>query len=317
MKGYAVAFCTAFVLLLAVFLGTTVYSLYRTKPARLSPPCLHAHAQNSTSTCRIRFVNIQHLPIPYFHSTHKKAAALHARGLFADVDVVFMQEAFSRILLDKTDILTEWANMDASLQLTCAETALPSGYFTDSGLAAAGCSPREWSVRYVAFQNFSTGEPPCSFAFKGVAVFEVFNARHSFRVANTHLQAVSEGNAIQLQQFTDALTFAISQGAVILGGDFNVHGSSDLHAMTDLVQTLTHGRGAYVPHDNQPTCCKQKSDAFMYTTATRLDHVWILNTSTVNSKHVITRDDLTNGISDHACLETTLYLGNSTGKIGF
>lgn len=308
MKGYGVACCTALVLLLALFLGTVVYSLYRTKPARRSPPSSHVHAQGSASTCRIRFVNIQHLPIPYFLSTRKKAAALHGKGLFADVDVVFMQEAFSRILLDKTDILTEWANMNASLQLTCAETALPSGYFTDSGLAAAGCAPREWSVRYVAFQNFSTGEPPCSFAYKGVAVFEVFNAKHSFRVANTHLQAVSEGNAIQLQQFTEALTFAIEQGALIIGGDFNVHGSADLHAMTNLVQTLTHGQGAYVPHDNQPTCCKQKSDAFAYTTASRLDHVWILNTVAVQSKHVITRDDLTDGISDHACLETTFYL---------
>jgi endonuclease/exonuclease/phosphatase family metal-dependent hydrolase len=302
-------------LVLTVSISILLITLYSTQPVRKSP-CgggphgrLQPRTTRSPTSCCLRFVNIQHLPIPYFASTRKKARALHRQGLFSRVDVVFMQEAFSRILLDKKDILTQWSELDASLQLTCAEAALPPGYFTDSGLAAAAATggAAMSSVKFIAFKGFSNGKASCSFANKGVAVFEVTSGDRSFRVANTHLQAVSAGNHVQLQQFSVAVQFAMAHGALILGGDMNVHEWSDLLAMTDVVLTFTNGKGAYVPHDNLPTCCKRKSKRYTYTTSLRLDHVWVLDTAAASCSPLTTRDDLTDGISDHACLETTLY----------
>ena len=308
-RGAALALGVAVPVLLCVtacFAVMLAY-FYSTNPVRKAPKNAINAGKCNASACRIRFVNIQLLPIPYFVSSFKKAKKLQEGGLFDDVDVVFMQEAFSRILLDTTDILEHMKTLNDTLVLACTETPLRSGYFTDCGLVAAATRP--WSVKYVASRGFSAREYPCAFAHKGVTVFEI-GANPPFRVANTHLQAVSRGNWIQLRQFEDAVEFALSYGAIIIGGDVNVSEDSQLQTMTGVVKRLTGGLGAFVGHDNKPTCCKSKSKGNKYQSASRFDHVWVLDTNKVQTSNITTRDDITDGISDHACLHLTLQIQN-------
>ena len=301
-----IVFCGLLVILVLVY-------TYTIKPVRASPSTLLRHESSDAvpreGTCRFRFVNIQLLPIPYFISAPRKAKKLNASGLFADVDVVFMQEAFSRVFIDKTDILTHLQQSSRKpLQLAATEAALPKGYFTDCGLAAAACSP--WTVKYVASKGFACGTLPCALAYKGVTIFEVSSSSvRPFRIANTHLQALSSHNSIQHRQFAEAVKFAVLHDALLIGGDMNVTEVTHVLAMTETVRAITAGKSAFVVHDGTPTCCKRKSGRHAYMTEARFDHVWILDTNKIScSRGIVTRDDLTDGISDHACIELTLTI---------
>ena len=312
----AIAGCTIICMLVAVLFLLSLYvqnvSVPRRSPAPMIPRRARTGMADSSSTCRLRFVNIQLLPIPYLVSMRDKATKLHKNGLFNNVDVVFIQEAFSRIFIDKSDFLTYMGLVEPKLQLAATESAIPFGYFTDSGLAAAASDP--WSVTYVASKAFTDGTLPCSLAYKSVSVFEVNAAGRVFRVANTHLQSDSSNNEIQQQQFEAAVKFAVLHGAVIIGGDVNVAEKPHLLAMTQVVREVTLGKGAFVSHDNQPTCCKSKhrnsSGRYKYATESRIDHVWILDASKVSCKGISTQDAFTDGASDHACLDLTLHFVN-------
>lgn len=266
------------------------------------PPVFNSHkvsllSPSSNNTFVLRLANIQCLPFG-FESTAHKARTAAAAALFEGADVTLVQEAFTRVL-GRSDILDDLVKTVPNVRGASSNTRVQPGYFTDDGLAVVVGAA--WRVRPIGTHTFKPRQFPDSLAQKGVCVFEVSHDRIvPFRVANVHLQAGggSKRQRTRIVQFREALAFALQLGAVLLGGDVN---TDDMATLTAMVKQHTIN-GYLVPHDAHPTCCRRANGTYKRG-SNRLDYVWVLDPTRVSCAYAHTRNELTRGVSDHACVE--------------
>lgn len=258
------------------------------------------------TVCRVRLLNTKTLPLPLVNNMKRKAKLAVSRGVFDNVDIVLFQEMFR--LFDGQCGIKEIMRAKKGLQGAVTEVGLPSGKFTDSGLAAVAVHP--WQVRFVAFLPFSDSKGVDKWALKGVSVFEVYPVQ--LRFATTHMQAsyktdaatLANDDALRIKQFAEAVQFAVLHGAVLLGGDVNVSTQSTLEAFSNMIGP----KGKYIEHDNKPTCCKQTDNGAYHNEQARIDHAWVLDTSKITPISCVTNDSVSDGLSDHAGLDIVLHV---------
>ena len=155
----AAAVATAAYVAVLAFLCLIICAMYRRDGKRLSPSFAWSRPRTlrmPTHVCRLRVVNTcmlllpvpLPLPVPFVCQPRDRAKRAVDAGLFDDVDVVLMQEMFSR--RDGKD--TAKAMVKAAqrrlidVQMAVAEVDIPPGFATDSGLAMAAVLP--WTARY-------------------------------------------------------------------------------------------------------------------------------------------------------------------------
>lgn len=293
-------------LMYAIFLCGIAF--YPQSPLCLPPPVILDDQAVIPSTCRVRFLNTNMVPLPFVNNTKRKAVVAHGNGVFKDVDVVFFQEMFR--LFDGQSAINDF--LIAGVQGAVAETSLPSGKFTDSGLTAAAILP--WQVKFVAFLPFSNSHGIDSWAYKGVAVFELYPSK--LRFANTHMQAsystksstLDRDDAVRIKQFREAVEFCLYYNVVLLGGDVNTSREGTLQTMSKIAYDLSYRKSAFVNHDDKPTCCKDKRRGKYNDPSEHLDNVWVLDTSKVAVLQCITNDAVSDTLSDHAGIDLVLQI---------
>ena len=257
--------------------------------------------------CRLRICNVQMMPLQSLWWKGRDKSAL-----FADADVLLLQEAFrvpAHLHADPVTLLSQWA----PVATTFAVAALPLDVFTctDCGLAAAALAP--WECTFASARPFRRAKYVDTYARKGVVVFEISGG---LRLANVHMQAsytlaqTAADDNLRLLQFQEAVDYAVEAGAAVLAGDVNVDGATTLAAFDAIVEA---GGGYRIPDDGDTTSPSVGSHMAAWRTGTdagkRVDYIWVLDAQRVGHVGVAATDRaITDPWSDHAAVTVTLEI---------